>query len=99
MRDLVEHTFQTSKEAFACTNYRDHWFFYHDYLNQMNNLETIRWMEQQGYLLHWTLPEVGVNEGIVHGDHAVGNTPEIMSLDCSLFNDLHEGVDRHVIIT
>ena len=64
----------------------------------MNNEETIRWMEQQGHIRHWILPELGVNEGIPHSDHNVGKPPELMSLDCSLFNDLNEGIDVHVIV-
>ena len=65
----------------------------------MKNGDAIRWMEQQGHLCHWMLPELGVKEGTASGDYTVGNSPEVMPLGCSLFNYLDEGVNRHAIIT
>ena len=65
----------------------------------MNNAETVCWLEQQGCFRHWILPELGVNEGTAHSDHDVGNTPEVVPLDCYLFNVSNDVFDRHVIIT
>ena len=65
----------------------------------MNNPETIRWMKENDILKYWILLELGCNAGTVYHDHAVGNTPKIMPLDTSLFNDLDEGIEKHIIYT
>ena len=54
-------------------------------------------MKFMGYHKHWILPELGCNANTVYHDHAVGNAPEVMPLDTSLFNDLDEAIDRHVV--
>ena len=56
-------------------------------------------MDQQGYLKYWILPEQDVNEGTAYAKHPVGNSPEVIPLDTSLFNDLDEGIERYVIYT
>ena len=44
-------------------------------------------------------PELRCNVGTVYHDHTVGNTPEVIPLDTSLFDDLDEGVERHIVST
>ena len=39
------------------------------------------------------LPELGYNTSTAHHDHTASNTPEVMLLDASLFNDLDKGVE------
>ena len=87
------------KKAYENTEYTNNCFFYHDALTQMNNPVTIRWMKEEDILKYWILPEQGCNAGTAYYDHAVGNTLEVMPLDTSLFNDLDEGVERHIIYT
>ena len=43
------------------------------------------------------LPELVYTSGTVCHDNAVGNAPEVIPLDTSLFNDLDGGVERHVM--
>ena len=97
IRDLVTHVHRETKKAFAHAKCAENFFFYHDALSQMNNVATMQWMKFMGYHEHWILPELGCNANAVYHDHAVGNTPEVMPLDTSLFNDLDEAIDRHVV--
>ena len=93
------HMVSETKKAYANTEYANNCFFYHDALTQMNSPATTRWMKEEDILKYWILPEQGCNAGTAYYDHAVGNTPEVMPLDASLFNDLDEGVERHIICT
>ena len=40
-----------------------------------------------------------MNSGTAYADYPVGNLPELMPLDCSLFSNLHLAVDDHVRAT
>ena len=45
------------------------------------------------------LPLFYLNENTRYHGRPVGNTPELMPLDCSLFNDLRLGLDYYVMYT
>jgi len=79
--------------------YDDNCFFYHDALTQMTNKDMKKWMREKGYLNMWVLSMKGCNAGTPYADHPVGDSPEMMPLDSSLFNDLHAGVHRHITRT
>ena len=96
VQDLVIHIYRETKKIYANTPYSSFFLFYHDALSQMNCKDTIDWMREPDILQHWILPEHGYNAGTKYADHAVGNTPEVMPLDCSLFHDLDEGVNKHI---
>jgi len=51
-----------------------------------------QWMQTNGYLDMWMLPTQGCNLGLPYADRPVGDSPEMMPLDYSLFEDLHAGV-------
>jgi hypothetical protein len=99
IQDMVTHIYNETKKLYMGSPYEKNFYFYHDALSQMNNSDTIEWMKLQGYLKHWILPMNGCNEGTTYDNHPVGNTPEIMPLDTSLFNDLDEAIQRHIIYT
>ena len=65
----------------------------------MTAKETMQWMREKGYLKHWVLPEQGLNAGTRFEGRPVGNSPEMMPLDCSLNNDTHEDVRKHIGLT
>ena len=47
----------------------------------------------------WVLPMKGCNAGSVYADQPVGDLPEMMPLDLSLFEDLHTGIHHHMTRT
>lgn len=65
----------------------------------MTAKETVDWMQTKGYLKHWVLPELNLNKGTVYANRPVGNSPEIMPLDCSLNQDVHCAVQSMVLMT
>ena len=65
----------------------------------MNNQVTIEWIEQQGYLKHWILPELGVNEETAYTNYVTENSLEVILLDASLFNNLDKDTKRYIIYT
>ena len=56
-------------------------------------------METKGYLKRWVLPVNGLNAGTVYEGRPIGNTPELMPLDCSLFKDVDDAVARHIAVS
>ena len=56
-------------------------------------------MKEQDYLKYWILPELGCDAGTACYDYAAGNTPKVMPLDTSLFNDLDKGVEQYIACT
>ena len=80
-------------------NYEDNWFFYHDALTLMTWTSSMKWMEDQGILKHWLLPEQVLNAGTTYALKPIGNSPELMPLDCSLFQDVILGLRIYIIYT
>jgi len=76
------------------------WCFFHDALKQMTDQRCMDWMEEKGYLKRWVLPKAGLNEGSAYyRNRPVGDSPELMPLDCSLNKDVDDAVARMVAIT
>ena len=96
---MVEHIYNASKQLFQGTKHEDDWCFYHDALSLMNANDCKRWMEAKGILSRWILPLNNLNAGTPYDGHPVGNSPELMPLDCSLFRDLKISVYYHVCMT
>jgi hypothetical protein len=98
--DMVYHIYTKSKELMKGTRYENDFFFYHDALSLMNAIDTKRWMADNGILKHWILPELGLNaERPRYAGHPIGNSPELMPLDCSLNKDLDDELWRHILYT
>jgi len=58
-----------------------------------------QWMGENGYLDMWWLPINGCNTGTVYAKNPVGDSLEVIPLDCSLNEDLHWGVHQHITLT
>ena len=97
--ELVEHMITQSAAVMKGTAHEDDWVFYHDALTQMTDRACISWMKEKGYYKRWVLPLKDLNAGTVYDGRPVGNSPEMMCLDCSLFKDVADAVNRHVSIT
>ena len=112
IKDLVIHIHDKTKEAYKGTKYEDTYLFYHDALITMTDKDCIDWMEREGIRKRWIRPELGLNDEIVIVDtngkattnkrykgRPVGDCPEAMPLDNSLFRDLRCSFDTHVVLT
>lgn len=112
IRDLVRHIHDATRKFFKGTKYENTYLFYHDALSQMTDKDCKEWMRQEGILERWIRPELGMNDEIVIIDNEgnekkttaykgrpVGDCPELMPLDNSLFRDFRCDFDDHVTLT
>ncbi len=93
--DVVEHIMQESNRIMQGTKHANDWYFYHDALSQLTAKDMQNWLVEKGYKEKWLLPLKGLNKGTVYENRPIGDSPEMMPLDTSLFEDLHAGVHRH----
>jgi hypothetical protein len=98
---LVCEMVNTSRRLKGLMHEHEHdWCFFHDALKQMTDQRCMDWMEEKGYLKRWVLPKAGLNEGSAYyRNRPVGDSPELMPLDCSLNKDVDDAVARMVAIT
>ena len=89
---IVQKIYDNSKEIFKGTKYEHDWYFYHDALSLMTSNSCKKFMTERGIINHWILPQNGLNGNSKYSNRPIGNSPEMMPLDCSLNKDLHEGV-------
>ena len=106
--DLVTHIHNTTKAAYKGTKYEHTYLWSHDALTQMFDKTCIEWMKQQGYYEHWLKPEMDISkevfwkkDGVLkvskrYNGRPVGNSPELMPLDNSLFRDFRASLNLHV---
>ena len=80
---------------FRGTQYEHNCYFYHNALTQMTNNETKEWMHTHSYLAMWLMPFNGCKAGMVYAVCPIGDSPEMMPLDSSLFEDLHASICHH----
>ena len=81
------------------TKFQDNFSFYHDALSLMTAAETRNGMREQDYEKYWLIPMKDLNIGTTYHNQPVGDSPEMMPLGCSLFNNLYEAAHRHVSLT
>merc|ERR1712032_613683 len=87
---LIDHIFDTTKKFYNPNQGDDNeWWVYHDALSLMTAKESVEYMKRKEYYSHWILPEGDLmNDGTedlkAYRSAPVGNSPEIMPLDCSL---------------
>jgi len=99
IKELITHVVEETRRVMRGTKFEDNFYFYHDALSLMTAAETRKWMLEMDYEKYWLLPMKDLNKGTTYHNRPVGDSPEMMPLDCSLFNDLHEGANRHVSLT
>ena len=112
IKELVLHIHEETRQAFKGTKYESTYLFYHGALTTMTDIECRDWMEEEGILKRWILPEFGCNDEIVIVDddgnekrnknfkgRPVGDCMELMPLDNSLFRDFRTCFDVHVTLT
>jgi len=103
--DLIVHMAVETSKMFEGTAHAHDCVFYHDALALLTAFDAIDWMKENYhtdgrlYIKMWVRPEQGLNAGTRYERHPPGNSPELMPLDASLNNDIHQAVDLHVAFT
>ena len=102
--EMVKHMVLETQACFKDTEHRDTYHFYHDALKQLTVDETVEWMKktkipgENRTMIYdrWVKPEMGLNDAFGKRWWAcpVGDSPELMPLDNSLNQDIHEAVRR-----
>ena len=55
-------------------------------------------MKDHNMFHHWIFPEARCNYGTRYNTHSPRNSSECMSLDCNLFKDWNNRVDRYLFL-
>ena len=106
--DLVKHMVRQTKKCYENTMQKDLYHFAHDALSQLNKKCCVEWMmnttipgETTRVYKRWVKPENGLNDhfGPKWWRRPIGNSPELMPLDNSLNQDVHESVRRHTVMS
>ena len=104
IRKLVHACVRFGERHFS-KNDKD-WMICHDSLLMFVSKENRDWMKKERvqdgrtYRDVFLFPEDGLNAGISgYGHRWVGNSPEFMPWDCSLFQDLEVSLRHHVVLT
>jgi len=104
--DLIDHVYEETRQAFVASKHESDFLFYHDALSLMTSADSIKYMKTKAGAVegkslydHWLLPAAGLNAGTDFAGKPVGNSPELMPLDCSLNKDLDDAVMRHILLS
>ena len=95
----MKKIYLNTKEVFKDSVHEHDWMFYRDALSLTTSNECKSFMEREVILTHWLLPQNGVNARTIYAYRPIGNTPELIPMDCNLNRDIHEGAMRHVAFT
>ena len=96
---IVRHIIEESAKIMKNTKHENDWYFYHDALSLMTSSHTKDWMEKEGIYHRWLLPKNGLNKGTPYEKYPTGNSPELMPLDTTLFQDILVSLKRHIVYT
>ena len=99
IKNLLRKKYDASEKVFKGTPFEDEWLVYHDMLNLMTAISTIRWMKEVNIYKRWLLSKNNLNGGTTYSGRPVGNSPEFMPLDNALNNDIQQSLSLHCAIT
>ena len=106
--DLVKHMVMQTKKCYKSIAQKDSYHFVHDALSQLTKKCCVEWMmnttfpgETTHVYKRWVKPENGLNDhfGPKWWRRPIGNSPELMPLDNSLNQDVHESGRRHTLMS
>jgi hypothetical protein len=100
--DLMDHVVEQGNVVFKGTTREHDWVIYHDRLSQWWEEESQEYLETQHHMRDRQWKAVGsTNDSLpkYYKNSLMGDSPELMPLDSSLFNDLIDAVGAHVSAT
>ena len=87
-----------SAEILIDTKYKDNWLFYNDSITLMKGEGCKDWMKAKGIFKHWILSTNDLNKGAPYYGHPIDNSPELVTLDCSIFCNMNRNVQYHDLL-
>ena len=101
IQELVDHTIDEGNRLFAGTAFANTWLIYHDALPQWWEKETQDHIQSRGFANRQWRANAETNAVLPrhYRDRLMGDSPELMPLDSSLFSDLIEKVAWLVVST
>ena len=101
IRDIIDHVIDKANRLFADTRYKHTWKIYHDALPQWWEKGAQDHLQERGSADRQWRASGPTNDNIAryYRDKLMGDSPELMPLDSSLFGDLIENVAWLVIAT
>ena len=107
--DLMDHVIEQGNKMFKGSTHEKDWVIYHDALSQWWEKEAQEHMADKGFAdrqvkaqgkTNDTLKEKLSKRGYLrYKDSLMGDSPELMPLDSTLFNDLINSIGHHVCST
>ncbi len=106
MTNLVKHIVIQTKKCYQDTQHSNTYMFYHDALSLMTANLCVEWTKQQNIPGEEMVvydrcikPELGLNNHIsTFGGRPPGKSTELMPLDTSLNQDIHESAKKHNLL-
>ena len=101
IKDLIDWTIDRGNELFADTRYSTTWWIYHDALAQWWEKSAQEHIKARGFEFRQWRADDTINAQINrrYRNRLMGDSPELMPLDSSLFGDLIEKVAWLVVAT
>ena len=104
VKELIDHAIEEGNRLFAGTRFQNTWCIYHDALKQWwekGEGGAQEYLEKRGFKNRQWRARGGTNDLVADGykDGLMGDSPELMPLDSSLFGDLIEKVALLVVST
>ena len=101
IRELIDHVIDEGNRIFADTRYANSWIIYHDALPQWWETAAQRYIASRGFADRQWRARGDTNDRIAnwYRNKLMGDSPELMPLDSSLFGDLIEKVAYLVVTT
>ena len=98
---LIDHVIEEGNRLFADTVFAKSWFIYHDALPQWWEKEAQDYLRERGFEERQWRARGDTNENVAghYVNKLMGDSPELMPLDSSLFSDLIEKVAWLVMAT
>ena len=101
IRDLIDHTIDEGNKLFADTRFASTWVIYHDALPQWWERSAQAHIRERGFEHRQWRARGATNAAVAthYRDRLMGDSPELMPLDSSLFGDLINKVAWLVVST
>ena len=99
--EVMDHIIEEGNRIFKGSTHADDWCIYHDRLSSWWSVEAQLYLHEKGFGHRQWKAAGDTNNHIskYYQGSLMGDSPELMPLDSSLFNELINGVHTHVLTT
>ena len=99
--EVMDHIIEEGNRVFKGSTHADDWCIYHDRLSSWWSVEAQLYLHEKGFGYRQWKAAGDTNNHIskYYQGSLMGDSPELMPLDSSLFNELINGVHTHALTT